>query len=659
MEAPAATLVDGVPSPEKPLAAGDDAASAASRNDSPTPEAAPAPEAAKPEALVAAAPAPSPSPSASPSPAPSPAPSPSQPTREADHPAEKPQRQRTSEALEKVEKLLGNIEGRLGALARMSADRQRLHMLVCICRARAVEEQMPGVRDVEHAVARVARRLTEIGKMFWPGSVRALQLSARPADVRREMHATWAAEPTNWIEATQLAERLLDDHMAKSNDAGLDEDGWADGAARTPKPSDPDALFEEVDAELKAILIPPGEVPNGRLAELTPTELEALINAARRLRWLRGAAKDELGWGIAMGRLRRAVPGLGDRASRVRDVLDHRHKPSVPWAKLLGEREADGPDSTVVESPAKLLADLPAAGENKEALMAWLIRAFDVLNTPDLVAQLQPPHRDLLASLGEEELNHSDRRVRRRLRDLVKRMAEAPTPPAKPVTKEPEEDAAPDEPMAAPALDALSARVRAQTKGSRALFVSNREDPELGTRLSELLGISITWCDGSLRRVQAQCERIQRGSYDLVLSATGFQVHGVDSALARASSAAGIPYVRVNRGRPVACVQAIAREFGLTSQIGMSPVQAKVIRSTSRLRALFPRALAREHEAWSAAVSAAVRRRLAGIREGPARGRRSAGEDAGAPGDLLCSNVIHRRRRRSTGRGGFDQLRRR
>jgi hypothetical protein len=107
--------------------------------------------------------------------------------------------------------------------------------------------------------------------------------------------------------------------------------------------------------------------------------------------------------------------------------------------------------------------------------------------------------------------------------------------------------------------------VRAQTQGRRALFVSNREDPELGARLEELLGITVTWCDGSLRRVQAQCERISRGSYDIVLSATGFQVHGVDSALARACSSASIAYVRVNRGRPLATMQAIAREFGLVS----------------------------------------------------------------------------------------------
>jgi hypothetical protein len=392
------------------------------------------------------------------------------------------------------------------------------------------------------------------------------------------MHANWASDPTNWVEATNLAERLLAEHLQKSQDAGYDEDGWADGALRMPRPAEPDALFEEVDAELKAMLIPPGEVPNGRLGELTSAELEALITAARKLRWLRGAVKDDLAWGIAMGRLRRSIPSLGERATRVRDVLDTRHKPQQPWAKLLGERDAEGPDSNVQERPDKVLADLPGEGAGKDAVMAWLIRAFDVLNTPDLVAKIGP----IKAQIGqftEEELNHSDRRVRRRLRDLVKRMAEVDAaPPAKENGKEPEPEAdepAADEPLAASALDALGARVRQQTKGSRALFVSNREDPELGARLSEMLGISITWCDGSLRRVQAQCERISRGSYDLVLSATGFQVHGVDSALARASSAAGIPYVRVNRGRPVACVQAIAREFGLTSQTIAMPVQAK------------------------------------------------------------------------------------
>jgi hypothetical protein len=481
---------------------------------------------------------------------------------------EKSARVRTQEALEAVEGMLAEIEKRLGQLARLCGERQRLNMLVWICRARAIEEAHPGAREVEHAVARVARRLTEIGKMFWPGSVRALQLSARPPDVRREMHANWASEPSNWKEATALAERLLDEHLSKSLEAGMDEDGWADAPMRLPRPADPDALFEEVDAELKALLVPPGEVPNGRLPELSSAELDRLMNAARKLRWLRGGVKDDVGWGVAMGRLRRSIPSLGDRAARVREIVEHRTKPPVPWAKVLGERLPDEPTSAPGESPAALEAALPAAHESKEALLAWLIRAFDVLNTPHLVALLVPFKAEV-AALSDEAQTHVDRRVRRRLQTLLKKVAEAADapPPAAPAEKEVERevDETTDEQVAQHALDAIAARVRAQTQGRRTLFVSNREDPELGARLEGMLGITIAWCDGSLRRVQAMCERIKGGSYDLVLSATGFQVHGVDSALARACSAGNVPYVRVNRGRPAACIQAIAREFGLAS----------------------------------------------------------------------------------------------
>lgn len=501
---------------------------------------------------------------------------------ELDPAAEKRARARATEALETVERLLREIEDRLGPLARMAAERQRLYMLVWICRARGIEEGLPDVRDVEHAVARVARRLTEIGKMFWPGSVRALQLSARPADVRREMHATWASEPANWREATALAERLLNDHLGKSVEAGLDEDGWADALAKVPPPPDADAMFDDVDAELRTLLASTsGDAPTGKTTEIGNTEFEAVLVAARKLRWLRGCVRDDIAWGVAMGRLRRVLPNMGERSMRVRDVIDYRTKPVVPWGKVLGIGISTVPEEIPeepTENAAELTAELTQARETKEGLMNWLLRAFDVLNTPDLVALLVPL-RSEMAAFGDDSLNHPDRRVRRRLRELVRRVATAAEEaafaqehPEPVVVPEPEEPPPVDEPMASTALDDLSERVRAQTRGCRALFVSNRDDPELGARLTDLLGITITWCDGSLRRVQAQCERIARGSYDLVLSATGFQVHGVDSALARASSAADIPYVRVNRGRPVACVQAIAREFGLTSGTFAVPV---------------------------------------------------------------------------------------
>jgi hypothetical protein len=478
-------------------------------------------------------------------------------------------RPRVGEVLGSVERLVVEIEDRLPRLARMSADLERLQMMVWICRARALEEAVPGARDLEQAVARVARRLTEIGKMLWPGSVRALQLSARPADVRRELHASWASEPANWREATALAERLLQEQITKVSDSGLDADGWADSAARSPRPTEPDALLETVDAEIQAILAAVGEPQGGRTPEVSGSDIDKLVTLARKLRWLRGGVKDDVAWGSSVGRLRRAVPSLGDRGSRVREALDHRTKPSVPWAKLLGDR-VEEPAAPPGENPEALRAELATAKQSTEGLVAWLIRALDVLNTPDLVA-LMVPLRAELDAFGEDTLNHPDRRVRRRIRELVKRVAsaadaqpEAPPPASEPAA--PEDDAA-DDNLANRALDELASRVRQQTEGRRVLFVSNREDPDLGSRLTDLLGVEITWCDGSLRRVQAQCERIKGGAYDLILSATGFQVHGVDSAVSRAAGAASVPYVRVNRGRPVACVQAIAREFGLHSGV--------------------------------------------------------------------------------------------
>jgi len=189
------------------------------------------------------------------------------------------------------------------------------------------------------------------------------------------------------------------------------------------------------------------------------------------------------------------------------------------------------------------------------------------MSTPELGTLLTPLRAQVVAA-GELAANHDDRRVRRRLRDLLGRLdAAAPSPGAEmtaPATTPSVEAPADGAELASGAdVDALVARVRPVTEGRRVLFVSNRLDAELDAKLVELLGVRITGCEGSLRRVQAACSRIGKGSYDMVLSATGFQVHGTDAALARAAKAANVPYVRVDRGRPLTCVQAIARELGL------------------------------------------------------------------------------------------------
>jgi hypothetical protein len=156
------------------------------------------------------------------------------------------------DAIEEVAGLVREIDDRMEHLGRMSSDRQRRYLMMWICRARALEEAHRGAHEVVRAVARVARRLTDIAKMFWPGTVRAMQLSAGPSDVRSELHALWARPPATWHEAAGLAERALADHVAESREAGYDEDGWADTAALTAAPPGPDAMLAELDAAHRA-----------------------------------------------------------------------------------------------------------------------------------------------------------------------------------------------------------------------------------------------------------------------------------------------------------------------------------------------------------------------------------------------------------------------
>jgi hypothetical protein len=218
--------------------------------------------------------------------------------------------------------------------------------------------------------------------------------------------------------------------------------------------------------------------------------------------------------------------------------------------------------------PQALCAKLSMVRDDPRAFLAWLIDAFDVFATPALAAMLASAKEQVVAA-GELAANHEDRRVRRRLRDLLQRLEQGAREPdhgANDASTEQTDPAADnEEPTLGPGREALLALVRRRTEGRRVLFVSNRYDADLEAKLTELLRVELTTCDGTLRRVQAQCSRIAQRSYDLVLSATGFQLHGVDSALARASGAAKIPYVRVNRGRPLTVIQSIAREFGLGS----------------------------------------------------------------------------------------------
>jgi hypothetical protein len=479
------------------------------------------------------------------------------------------------EALEVVERIFADIGDCEHVLACLTPERQRLWLLIWICRARAEQEKHPRATEVARAVARVARRLADLARAFWPGSVRALQLNASPADVglgRRQGEV----RPRLWSEAADSADRALEDHLAQAEWVGLDEDGWADAAQLDPRPQNSAALLEQVAAELEALA---SHTTNG--AALDDRAVERMTHLGRMLRWMRGGVAEPVRWGTAMGRLRQIGYTLGERGEPIREVCDPRHRPRRPWAW------AATLDAPRVPEPTPPIDDPPAPGADPAALGVWLVKAF-ALDTPALVARLAPRKEEFCA-LEETALPSPDRRLRRRFRELVRRLnaydpnavdgAPGSEPPDRRVgdgtsagalglarvvvdSVPPSEDE-PQPPSSLQTLQTLCAAVRPRTEGRRALFVSNRHDPPLQTKLEGLLGLSVTWCEGSPRRVQAQCERIAHGAFDLVLSATGFQDHAADGVLARAARAASVPLVRVDRGRPLACVRAIARELGI------------------------------------------------------------------------------------------------
>ena len=459
-----------------------------------------------------------------------------------------------AEALGALDAVLHDIDAQLPRLAKKCAERQRFQLLGWICRARAYEEALPDQRAVTAAVQRIARRLSEIGKMLWPGSVRALQLATAPADTM-EPHAS-DAPPASWAEAAERAEQRYREHIRKATSAGFDDDGWIDSHPVGAAPPDADALLAQAVKDLDALLARVSD------ASAEDQDTSAIVRVAQTLRWVRYSAQDHIAWGLAMGRLRRVSMAFGAPGAVLRKTIDPAYRPTTSWLPV-----AAPPSETALleESATRLRADLAELGSGEDTLLPWLLRAFDVFPTPALAEMLRARRGQIIA-MTEIAATYEDRRIRRRLRDLIQRLGsggvdETPASARREIAvakdEEPESEAEDDS-----ALQKLCDSVRQHTEGRRVLFASNRSDARLEARLTELLGVKMAGCDGGPRRVQSQCERIAQGSYDLVLSATGFQDHAVDGALAHAASVAGIPYVRVNRGRPLACAQAIVRELG-------------------------------------------------------------------------------------------------
>jgi len=465
------------------------------------------------------------------------------------------------DALADLGSVRARIEDAVGEVSLMAPTLQRAHVLAWISRARSIEEQYPTERLVQHTTQNIARRLTHLCKIWWPGTVRALQLHTTVEQAARSVEPAPRPMPRRWAELAELLETRLESAV---NQPGFD-DGWLDGAAQFPPAADRPQMFARHRATIERIAGSLTHPPVDRAdsVRVTDGDVLELIDIAQRLRWLRCSAPDAEMWGAAVGRIRFLVTGLGDRGSAIKAVLDPGYRPRGTWHDYLNRAKRED-----------VLAARPPVTD-REPFMAWLIGAFDTLSTKELTPALVDIKDEILA-FAESDVPGNDRRLRRRLRDLQDALGEpldlddessaaSAAARAKSEASDSIAAAAAAELAFESVTEKLLGQIRARLPAQRAMFVSNREDPELRERLEKALGLEITWCVADPRRIEAAGKAIQRSAYDIVLSATGFQDHSTDAALSRSCAAATpkVRYVRVNRGRLAACARALARELGI------------------------------------------------------------------------------------------------
>ncbi len=478
---------------------------------------------------------------------------------------------RPDEALNELTLIDHLIDSNKPELALMTPERQRLAILAWICHSRSIQASSGNHPVVVDSVTNIARKLTGLSKLWWPGSVTALQLDATPRDVGRELGLPPARRPRVWSEAADASEHRLRWVEERDEDDRRDEYGWADGPWLEPGPVNPQAHLTELVHLVEAVGGSLNEYPQRmpqQLRKASGDDRERYARWMQRARWLRGFVTDFELWGRLMGRLRWLGSQLEGRHETIDQLLDPGYKPSRPWASHLGQ---DPEAKRKQRLKRSVLQSRPWIGNRPDAevVVSWLLDAFKVLEA-ERIAQLVAPMRDVVAHLDPGDIPGANRNKRRRLRQVQKHLA---TLDDAPEGVELDDELPPDAPdpdlteHEAPRVDpqqALIEAVRAGTAGKKALFVSNRTDPNLEAALVEAFGFSaLDWSEGSTRRLQTVAERVSAGSYELVLGATGFQSHSMDTHLIKACKRSNVPYVRVHRGRVLACALALARELGI------------------------------------------------------------------------------------------------
>lgn len=261
------------------------------------------------------------------------------------------------------------------------------------------------LRDAERWVG---RGLTEaealddaLSQMFGSAASRAL-LAKHAAAAPQSSAATAPAEP-------EPAAAPVEPEPAKVPPAPV---AWADDAALDPPPRDPAATFEQAVAAINALRAPKDAPPDALV--------DAVTSLAQNIRWLRGRVADER-WTSALEKLRELGAALGEQGPAITRMLDPRYRPPMSWSALI--TGVNGVEERRAASEA-LRASLVESIGDPETLLSWLVPASEVFTLREL-ARLLEPYKKQVAGLEGAAVSHPDKRLRRKLRDLVKKLGPA------------------------------------------------------------------------------------------------------------------------------------------------------------------------------------------------------------------------------------------
>jgi len=468
------------------------------------------------------------------------------------------------EALEQLAVLRQTIGATLGELATCSAPIQRLQLTAWVARARAIETHLADDREVESAVSSLLQKLTDLAKRWWPGTVEAMFMESRPLGIGEALPVP--ALTRTWLQVEATVESLLAEHEPlATNGESLD---WCDDRCLSPAALDADSQLGEVKQVVEnALGSTSGEVPRWSRSkfDISQSACEELARAASQLRWIREDVLDQRLWAQLFGRLRWLLWHNRRAPDSLRNALDHRWRPDGSWAAWLGFDPEERQRRRRVQAVLVALDALGAAPTAKD-LARWLVDAFAIrakaLHGKSLAA-LVHQHASMVAELTASDLPEENRRTRRRLRGLRADLGAVDGDAATEQVERLRADLGDDQELAEPPnpADTLAATLRPQLDGQRALFVSNRRDSEIIRALQRLVGLDTEIVVNKPARVRSACEAIGRGRYDLVMAATGFIGHKTERSLVVACRGSGTPFVRAYKGRPLACLRALARDL--------------------------------------------------------------------------------------------------